>query len=180
MSQTVRPVSEPFDLGDMPESRPMCTVDELLVRAPVGRVFGLAREVEHWPRHLPHYRWVRFHDRARDGGGTVEMAAWRPFGPARWPTWWTSQMSVSERAPAVRFRHVQGITAGMDVEWSFERQGDATRVRIVHMWDGPGWPIIGELAARSVIGPVFVHGIAQRTLAGLAAVAERGAGLSRG
>jgi hypothetical protein len=45
-------------------------------------------------------------------------------------------------------------------------------VRIVHLWLGPSWPLIGGLAARAVIGPVFVHGIASRTLAGLAAVAE--------
>ena len=44
---------------------------------------------------------------------------------------------------------------------------------IVHEWDGPAWPLIGKLAARMVIGPVFVHGIASRTLAGLAHAAER-------
>jgi hypothetical protein len=32
--------------------------------------------------------------------------------------------------------------------------------------------VIGEVAALGVIGPVFVHGIASRTLAGLARVAE--------
>jgi hypothetical protein len=37
----------------------------------------------------------------------------------------------------------------------------------------PGWPLIGPVAALAVIGPVFVHGIASRTLAGLAAAAER-------
>jgi hypothetical protein len=41
------------------------------------------------------------------------------------------------------------------------------------VWNGPSWPLIGELAARGVIGPVFVHGIASRTLAGLARAAER-------
>jgi hypothetical protein len=34
--------------------------------------------------------------------------------------------------------------------------------------------LIGGFAATKVIGPVFVHGIASRTLAGLAAAAERG------
>jgi hypothetical protein len=87
-------------------------------------------------------------------------------------------MSVDERAPAVRFRHVGGVTTGMDVEWSFTPVAApggalATRVRIVHAWDGPRWPLIGIFAATSVIGPVFVHGIAERTLAGLARVAER-------
>ncbi|CAN5714791.1 hypothetical protein BH23GEM1_BH23GEM1_07820 [soil metagenome] len=48
-------------------------------------------------------------------------------------------------------------------------------MRIVHAWDGPRWPLIGVYAAQVVIGPVFVHGIASRTLAGLARVAERGA-----
>jgi hypothetical protein len=43
----------------------------------------------------------------------------------------------------------------------------------VHVWNGPAWPLIGEMAARGVIGPVFVHGIAARTLAGLARAAER-------
>jgi hypothetical protein len=33
--------------------------------------------------------------------------------------------------------------------------------------------VVGTWAAKSIIGPVFVHGIASRTLAGLAAVAER-------
>lgn len=61
----------------------------------------------------------------------------------------------------------------MDVEWSFEPVPDGTRVRIVHAWDGPRWPLIGVLAARAVIGPVFIHGIASRTLAGLARIAER-------
>lgn len=177
----VRPSIAPFDLGAMPSKRSMCTVDELLVRAPLRRIFEFAREVDRWPEHLSHYRWVRFHERASDGGGIVEMAAWRPFGALRWPTWWKSAMSVNDSIPNVRFRHVGGITTGMDVEWSFvAKGGDATLVRIVHVWNGPPIPLAGVVAAKLVIGPVFVHGIASRTLAGLAAVAERGPGLSRG
>lgn len=180
MTATARPTISPFDLGAMPEKCRMRTVDELLVRAPLRRIFEFAREVDRWPEHLPHYRWVRFQKRATDGGGVVEMAAWRPFGTVRWPTWWLSEMSVSESEPNVRFRHIAGITKGMEVEWSFAPEGDATRVRIVHLWNGPGWPLVGVAAAKAVIGPVFVHGIASRTLAGLAAVAERGPGTSRG
>jgi ribosome-associated toxin RatA of RatAB toxin-antitoxin module len=166
---------EPFALGVMPAGRPMETVDERVVRAPAREIFALARDVEHWPAHLAHYRWVRFSERARDGGGIVEMAAWRPFGLLRWPTWWRSEMRVDDAAPAIRFRHIGGITTGMDVEWTFTPERDGTRVRIVHAWDGPRWPLIGIFAATAVIGPVFVHGIASRTLAGLAAAAERAA-----
>ena len=55
------------------------------------------------------------------------------------------------------------------------RTRGGTLVRIVHVWNGPSWPLIGDMAARGVIGPVFVHGIASRTLAGLARAAERSA-----
>ena len=39
------------------------------VRETLDRYFELARDVEGWPRHLPHYRFVRFTRRAADGGG---------------------------------------------------------------------------------------------------------------
>jgi hypothetical protein len=61
----------------------------------------------------------------------------------------------------------------MEVEWSFTPVPDGTRVTVLHLWNGPVWPLIGRVAARAVIGPVFVHGIASRTLAGLALAAER-------
>jgi hypothetical protein len=86
-------------------------------------------------------------------------------------------MSIDPKKPAIRFRHIGGITKGMDVEWTFSRAAGGTQVRILHVWDGPNWPVIGMLAATLVIGPVFIHGIASRTLAGLAAVAEREAGI---
>jgi ribosome-associated toxin RatA of RatAB toxin-antitoxin module len=164
---------EPFALGEMPLGRPMETVNERIVRAPLATIFGIVRDVEHWPAYLPHYRRVRFRERARDGGGVVEMAAWRPFGPVAWPTWWTSEMSVDDTRPAVRFRHIAGVTTGMDVEWTFRPVAGGTTVRIVHAWDGPRWPLVGVFAATTIIGPVFVHGIASRTLTGLAAAAER-------
>ena len=167
------PVRAPFALGLMPLGRAMTTTDELVVRARVDDVFRIVAAVEEWPAHLPHYRWVRVRERAADGGGVVEMAANRPFGPLNWPTWWLSEMSVDRAAASIRFRHIGGITTGMDVEWSFAPHADGTRATLVHAWDGPRWPLIGVFAAVAVIGPVFVHGIATRTLAGLARVAER-------
>ncbi len=165
----------------MPRHSLVRTVDEILVRSRLATIFHLAVEVERWPELLPHYRFVRFRSRASDDGGVVEMAASRPFGAIRWPTWWVSEMAVQreiargrhEGEPRIRFRHIEGITAGMEVEWSFHPVTGGTRVRIVHAWNGPRWPLVGATAARAVIAPVFVHGIASRTLAGLARAAER-------
>lgn len=161
-------------------NRSMITVDEQLVRSPIATIFHIAREVEHWPAHLKHYRYVRFRNRARDGGGLVEMAANRPFGVFNWPTWWLSEMAVDEDVPNIRYRHVGGVTAGMDVEWNFTKKPEGTLVRIIHVWNGPSWPVIGVFAANAIIGPVFVRGIASRTLAGLAVVAERDAAIKPG
>ncbi len=84
-------------------------------------------------------------------------------------------MSVDHAAPAIRFRHIGGITKGMDVEWTFSEAPEGrTHARVLHVWDGPSWPLIGVVAATQVIGPVFVHGIASRTLRWLAVVAEEG------
>ena len=180
---TLLPVNEPralpasISLGPLPIGRAMETVDQQVVRAPLDRIFGLARDVEHWPALLAHYRFVRFRERDAANGGVVEMAANRPFGLIDWPTWWLSEMEVrtpADAAPVIRFRHIGGITKGMDVAWTFETLGQATLVKIIHVWDGPSWPMIGVEAARMVIGPIFVHGIASRTLSGLAQVAEKG------
>jgi coenzyme Q-binding protein COQ10 len=149
----------------------MHTEDRLRMSAPLERVFRTAADVERWPALLRHYRWVTMLERRPDGG-VVEMAAWRPFGPIRYPTWWVSEMWIDRARPAIRFRHVRGITTGMDVEWRLTRVNGATEVTIVHDWDGPRWPMIRRPAAEWVIGPVFVHGIASRTLAGIRSAVE--------
>jgi len=150
----------------------MRTVDRIRVHAPFARVFAAASSVARWPAFLPHYRWVRTLD-----DGLVEMAAWRPFarGLVKYPTWWVSEMTIDRPAGEIRYRHVRGVTTGMDVVWRMVEDGAGARtvdVEIVHTWKGPTWPLIGKLAADLVIGPVFIHGIASRTLAGIKKAAE--------
>jgi coenzyme Q-binding protein COQ10 len=149
----------------------MRTVDRILVHAPFTRVFAVASSVSRWPAILPHYRWVRLLD-----DGLVEMAAWRPFGAINFPTWWVSEMTIDRPAGEIRYRHVRGVTTGMKVVWRLVEEGGGSealvQVEIVHTWDGPRWPLIGRLAANLVIAPVFIHGIASRTLAGIKRAAE--------
>ncbi len=150
----------------------MRTVDECHIAAPVEAVFSAACEVAAWPRLLSHYRKVTVKPHEADGSAEVEMAAWRPFGLGRWPVWWVAEMRIDDPAKTVTYRHIRGITTGMDVVWRVVAGEHGTDVSIEHTWRGPGWPLIGRVAADMVIGPVFIHGIASRTLAGLAAVLE--------
>jgi uncharacterized membrane protein len=149
----------------------MQTVDRVRIRAPAEHAFRAASDVERWPELLAHYRSVNFIER-RAGGGRVRMTAVRPFGPLRWPVWWESDMWLDPARGQVRYRHVRGITTGMDVVWQISPVGSESEVSIVHQWAGPAWPLIRRPAADWVIGPVFIHGIASRTLAGIARALE--------
>jgi ribosome-associated toxin RatA of RatAB toxin-antitoxin module len=168
----------------MPLDWPMRVVDEQVTAASVNSIFELARDVERWPDHLAHYRFVRFREGDSESGGTVEMSANRPFEPARgsvqlkWPTWWLSLMQVDRAKPSIRFRHIGGITKGMEVEWTFTPHSSGCLVRIEHVWKGPGVGPLGVAVAKYLIGPLFVHGIASRTLAGLIRDAENGSNAS--
>jgi ribosome-associated toxin RatA of RatAB toxin-antitoxin module len=152
----------------------MRTVDRVDIAVPLEAAFQAAADVERWPEFLGHYRWVKMLKPTPDGG-EVEMAAWRPFGPIRYPTWWASNMWIDRQRREVRYRHIRGITRGMDVVWRLAGTPTGTRIDLVHEWDGPPWPLIRRPAAEWVIGPVFVHGIASRTLAGLKRHLERNA-----
>jgi len=156
----------------------MYTVDEIEMAAPVEACFRAGADVERWPEVLPHYRWVRFHRRDAFGTGRVEMAARRSFGPLPYPVWWVSEMTLDPARPAVLYTHVAGVTTGMEVEWTFQPLGpDRTAVRIVHAWDdGPRWPLPGwtrRSIAEHLIGPVFIHHVAGRTLRGIRRHVER-------
>jgi ribosome-associated toxin RatA of RatAB toxin-antitoxin module len=149
----------------------MFTVDRVSIRAPLPHVFSIAADVEGWPVILPHYRWVRMLARS-ETGGIVEMAASRPFGPLRFPTWWVSRMTIDRAAGEISYTHLRGITRGMDVVWRLEPNAVGSEVTVEHRWTGPPWPLVGRSIARLVIGPIFIHGIASRTLAGIKRHAE--------
>ena len=152
----------------------MKTIDEHVAQAPPDLCFEVAANVEDWPRILPHYRWVRFHEKKGFASGVVEMAAWRPFPFFRYPTWWVSDMDHDPDARTVTYRHIDGITREMDVVWEVNAMDQGrSHLRIVHEWDGPRWPLIGGIAANLVIGPWFISHIAGRTLAGVVREAER-------
>lgn len=156
----------------------MYTIDEATIDAPPDICFQAAADVEGWPEVLPHYRWVVFQRKDGFGTGLVEMAARRRFGPLSYPVWWVSEMRVDETRPEVTYEHVDGITSGMQVIWSFTGLDEGkTRVRIVHSWEaGPSWPLPAlprKWIAGAIIGPLFIHHVATRTLRGIGVKAER-------
>jgi hypothetical protein len=136
------------------------------MHAPWERIFPLAADVERWPQILPHYRYVRrlpdLHDERR-----FAMGARR--GPI--PVSWEAIERPMPEARTIEFVHTGGVTKGMWVAWRFEPFADGTDVSIEHRLE-LGWPVIGEFAARRIIGPQFIEAIAGRTLGRIRAHAE--------
>jgi Polyketide cyclase / dehydrase and lipid transport len=146
----------------------MQTSNTVEMNAPLETILARAIETERWPVILPHYRWVR----VLDGGGdrkTVEMAARRGVIPVRWRA--TQMVDRGESIPVIRFKHIWGVTKGMEVAWTFTPLERGTSVTIDHEFN-PNWPIGGAFAAERIIGPHFVHAIASRTLACIKAIVE--------
>jgi hypothetical protein len=146
----------------------MRTANTVLIQGHLDHIVDLAVATERWPEILPHYRWVT----VLEGGGdhkAVEMAARR----GRIPVKWRARQDVDRDGPTpvIRFRHIGGVTTGMDVAWTFDPAPEGVHVTIDHDFDPP-WPVVGGFVADRVIGPHFVEAIAGRTLATIKGIVE--------
>ena len=139
------------------------------VRAPAPLVFELVRDIERWPALLPHYLRATVLVRHADGSVTARMIAVRPivsvvgFGV---PVAWRSRVWADEDTPGLRFLHLGGATAGMDVTWRLVNTDVGCRVAIEHDFR----PRIAPWAW--FVDRLFVRSIARRTLASFKAIAE--------
>lgn len=140
------------------------------IDAPPNAVFPLVADLERWPERLPHYRYVRVLAR-RPEGTHAAMSARR--GPV--PVFWEALQTPDPARGAIRFRHVGGITRGMDVLWTLAAERGGTRATITHDLH-LRWPIVGTFLAERVIAPQFIEPIAGLTLARFKAIAEAGPG----
>ena len=138
----------------------------VVMRAPWERIFPLAAQVERWPQILPHYRYIR---PVPDPDGERRFAMGARRGPI--PVTWEAIQRPLRDERTIEFIHTRGVTKGMWVAWRFEPIEGGTDVSIEHRLE-LGWPLIGDFAARRVIGPHFIEAIAGRTLRRIRALAE--------
>jgi ribosome-associated toxin RatA of RatAB toxin-antitoxin module len=141
------------------------------VAAPPDVVFALARDVERWPRLLPHYvAATRLGPPDASGRLEVRFVARRTLLPVLGlglPVAWRSVTWADPTTRRLRFVHRGGATNGMDVTWHIEPSGaGASRVEIEHVFTPriPAWAVF--------IDRLFTRPIAGRTLASFASIAE--------
>ncbi|MGI8825760.1 MAG: SRPBCC family protein [Chloroflexota bacterium] len=149
----------------------MHTENVIDIRAPAEVVFDLAAAVERWPDILSHYRRV-WHMGVRGAspfatGPMYAMEATRSGVPCRW----VSIQEQDRRRLRILYHHVAGVTAGMNVMWRIEADGDKTVATIDHDLAPTLWWLKSR-AAQDMLGRQFVQHIAQNTLIGIACYAE--------
>ena len=123
-------------------------------------VFKVVSDLDAWPRHLPHYRWIRVTENHPDHR-VVRMACYRGWIPIDWVV----RFHVDSSTRELHFTHLKAFTRGMHVVWRLEpiRDGAATRVTIAHQMQ----PVIerwGGFIAERIIGKFFIEYVATRTL----------------
>jgi ribosome-associated toxin RatA of RatAB toxin-antitoxin module len=140
------------------------------VAAPPDLVFRLARDVERWPRLLPHYAAVLVEERLPDGSLVARLVARRPLVPLLGiglPVAWRSRSWSEPATRRLRFVHRGGATNGMDVTWRIEpSDGGHARITIEHDFQPRFAPWAG------LVDRLFTRPIAGRTLATFKALAE--------
>lgn len=145
----------------------MHTENRIVIHGDPRKIFQVAAQVEKWPQLLPHYRWVKVRQRKKRRT-IVEMAAHRTGFPVRWT-------SVQDVFPydRITYKHIKGITTGMDVIWTFTPIEGGVEIVITHEFVST-LPVIGRFFSKYIVGELFVKPIAGRTLRYMKQTVESG------
>lgn len=149
----------------------MHTGNSIIMHAPRMAIFETAANLELWPKILPHYRYIRYLERAADRN-LVVMAAVRSGIPIAW----TSEQVIDRENVEVRFHHLKAWTKGMDVVWTFKETPAGVLVEIMHELQFRN-RVLAPIA-EPIIGNFFIHHIAGQTLRCMKAYLENTANSS--
>ena len=135
----------------------MNRTNSIIMHAPRADIFETAANLERWPEILPHYRYIKYLERAPDRN-LVIMAATRSGIPIKW----TSEEIIDRDRTEVRFHHLKAFTKGMRVVWTFKDTPAGVLVEITHDLNFrlPAFAPVAD----PVIGAFFIHHVANKTL----------------
>lgn len=138
---------------------------ETVINCSLEKVFLTVADLVRWPEFLPHYRYNRFLEKG-PAGGLVRMSCYR----LGYPLTWVSRYQIDLARRRLTFKHEKGAlnaTRGMDIVWEFREESEnAVRVKVTYDFS-PSLRFGGVLLARLVLGELFVHSLAEKTLTAL-------------
>ena len=144
--------------------------NDIVVRAPLTKVFSVASNLPRWPEYLSHYRYNRY-IRQSPSGGLVKMAC--SHGGITIKS--VCEFRIEPENAELHFHYVSSTlnaVRGMRATWEFqELLGDLVRVTINHDFEAK-LPLFGRVLELLAADRFFVKNITPLTLAGLKRKAE--------
>lgn len=99
---------------------------ELIIHAPVERVYAVAREVEAFPQFMPDVKSVSILEKSEDGSRT--LTEWVAYASQlRLQVRWTEEDIWNDTEHTCHFRQVKGDYDRMEGVWRFEPHPEGTR-----------------------------------------------------
>lgn len=146
-------------------------VAEQVVKAPVKRVFAIARQIERFPEWLDYVTSITVRERSEDG--RVIVSEWEVFVPMlRLKARWVEQDEWDEGELVCRFSMTEGDFDRYEGIWTFEPHPEGTlmRLRVNYVYRPPvGGSLIQRLVRK------IVEETVRKFLRGIKVAAERDA-----
>lgn len=144
-------------------------VVEQKVRAPIERVFAIARQVEHFPKWLDYVTAIKALERSEDN--KIVVSEWEASVPILGlKAKWVERDEWDDKEKVCRFALVEGDLDRYEGEWKFEPHNDGTKMRLTITYEYRV-PIGGSLIQQLV--RKIVEQMAKKLLEGIADAAER-------
>ncbi len=144
-------------------------VVEQVARAPIERVFAIARQVERFPEWLDYVTAIRVKERSDDG--KVVVSEWEASVPMLGlKAKWVERDEWDEEQKICRFSLLEGDLDRYDGDWVFELHPEGTKMRLTVTYEYRvpiGAALIQQLVRK------IVEQMAKKLLEGIANAAEQ-------
>lgn len=144
-------------------------VVERVVRAPVEKVFAIARQIERFPEWLDYVNAIRVKERSEDG--KIVVSEWEASVPMfGLKAKWVERDEWDEEQKMCRFTLQEGDLDKYEGNWEFESHPEGTKMRLTVTYEyrvPVGGALVQQLV-RKIVGQMV-----QNLLDGIARVAEQ-------
>ncbi|MFH1562292.1 MAG: SRPBCC family protein [Nitrospirota bacterium] len=141
------------------------TVNSILIKADMNRVFSVAADMEKYPEFIPSYKEVKVV--SREGN---KMIVERIGQVGKKAVKWKSCVTI-EPNKSIKAEQLEGPIKGMQIQWLFENTKDGVQITLTHDFEYKKIPLIGNLIGKLIVARI-VKKMAEETLKGIKGRAE--------
>ncbi len=136
------------------------TVNSILIKADINRVFSVATDMEKYPEFIPSYKEVKVV--SREGN---KMIVERSGQVGKKTVKWKSCVTLTP-PKSIHAEQLEGPIKGMQIQWLFEDTRDGVKITLTHDFEYKKIPLLGNLIGRLIVARI-VKKMAEETLKGI-------------